>query len=696
MSETRRERVGVIVIHGVGETTPGWVTQTLVPELDRKAAEVGKLAFLDHSEVRALPDLGRSSRPKDKAKANSKDDDKPKFEFRAHRGNLDDGQSVSFLELYWADLSRVGTSWFEKSLALLQLFFEAPLVLAQSLLNRPVGPLHRLMRFLTLLSAWLIRWPIAGINVAVFATCFMLIISEPLRNALSQQHDPYLVAVVLTVIAAFCFWFASWRWRKDIVLTEIGVATAICALIMTVLVLAQVYLPWLATRSPAAADMLKVVHTTLPMLKDQPSIPAYLVQISVVIFLLWAAWTVVVVAACAVLGLMIVVRLPKWRSAEARASPTVARSAAALGLVISQGLIWKIFVSIFSIMLVGALVRQSVDQTTPCLQNFKYFCDLREINSRLFGVFAFNLLFALGLAFLFAALGLWRVLVRQGARGKLFTTRLPRLIVHPWILAALIIGTLINAHTFYIDTYEKSYVFGLIRSYFIDNKALFYITGGSIGLFLFMNLFTALQEAAGGVLHIGRDLVDHQYRPGKTMARLLMQRRQLHTYPRRMRIQGRLDSMVKNFVNAEKFDRIVFVTHSQGSVIMFDYLDSKRDDKDLADIRRIDVVTLGSPLTHLYQYYFSEYERTVQGPATLHPKLESWTNMWRIDDPIGNRVEIVKGDFIQNRPIGPGGHVNYWKEKEVCQVIVDLIRGEEAGPVAPSRPSKRMAEPTAA
>lgn len=683
MGEGRREHVGVIVIHGVGETEPGWIEESLIPPLRDNAEKLWPLSFADHSEVRRLDDIGRVSQQKT-------------FEFRAQRGSLSEGPVVSFMELYWADLSKVGTSVFSKGLALLQLFFEAPLVLSQSLLARPLGPLHWMMHVLTLFAAWLIRWPIAGINMAVFTTCLVLVVTEPLRAPLPPTLEPFLVSGILLVLAVLGFWFASWRWRHDIVLTEISIATSICSIILTLLILAQVYVPVMAKTSSFAAAIMHLSIEYMPALSGDTSIASLLVQVSKVIFLLWLGWTAVVVAACAVLFLMMLVRLPQRLSTGARRSPAVTRSAAAIGLVIAQGLIWKIVVSLFSILLVGALVRQSVgDEKTVCLQGILYFCDLRNINVQLFGVFAFNLLFALGLAFLFATVGLWRSWSRRGAKRRLHEMRLPRLIVPPVILATLIIGTLVNAYTYYIVTYEKSFLFGIIKTYVIDNNALVFITGGSIGLFLFLNLLRALQEAAGGVLHIGRDLVDHQYRPARTMARFLMQRqwRKLHRYPRRMRIQGRLDSMVKNFVNAEQFDRIVFVAHSQGSVIMYDYLKSPRDNKDLADIKRIDVVTLGSPLTHLYQYYFAEYEAPVRDPARLHPQLASWTNMWRIDDPIGNRVEIVDGDFIQNRPLKPGGHIDYWKEKEVCQIIVDLIAGEEKGPDTAARPSPEAARP---
>jgi len=47
--------------------------------------------------------------------------------------------------------------------------------------------------------------------------------------------------------------------------------------------------------------------------------------------------------------------------------------------------------------------------------------------------------------------------------------------------------------------------------------------------------------------------------------------------------------------------------------------------------------------------------------------------MWRVDDPIGNRVDLFGGNVVRNIPLRPGGHVDYWKDPEVIRAILDLI-----------------------
>jgi hypothetical protein len=204
------------------------------------------------------------------------------------------------------------------------------------------------------------------------------------------------------------------------------------------------------------------------------------------------------------------------------------------------------------------------------------------------------------------------------------------------------------------------------------------MVGGGTALSLAFYVFGALQHASRGILHIVRDIVDHQYAPRFTLSRNLLPRvfQNPNEHPRRARIEQRLDVLIHELVAKEKFDRLIFVAHSQGTVILHDYLSTKRDEEAIRDAKSIDVLTLGSPLTHLYQYYFAKYAAVSSGPQALNPLLTSWTNMWRVDDPIGNRIDLLAGNFIRNEPLKPGGHVNYWKDQKVCRAILDLIDPE--------------------
>ena len=92
------------------------------------------------------------------------------------------------------------------------------------------------------------------------------------------------------------------------------------------------------------------------------------------------------------------------------------------------------------------------------------------------------------------------------------------------------------------------------------------------------------------------------------------------------------------------------------------------------------LITFGSPLGHLYQFYFEEYGDIAGGIADLRPRLFSWTNVYRVDDYVGRSIDDLDG-FIENKVIPAGGHIDYWGESTLCRIILERIRTTEvAGP----------------
>ena len=69
---------------------------------------------------------------------------------------------------------------------------------------------------------------------------------------------------------------------------------------------------------------------------------------------------------------------------------------------------------------------------------------------------------------------------------------------------------------------------------------------GTTSLLLFMFFFRTVQNASRGVLHIVRDLVDHQYTPEFTLSTFMLPARKRYRgrYPRRERIQKRFDALM--------------------------------------------------------------------------------------------------------------------------------------------------------
>jgi hypothetical protein len=182
-------------------------------------------------------------------------------------------------------------------------------------------------------------------------------------------------------------------------------------------------------------------------------------------------------------------------------------------------------------------------------------------------------------------------------------------------------------------------------------------------------------------IHVTRDLLNHQYSPKLgysfyLLPHFLYPRREGKNMdrPRRARIAARLDTLARDVIcPAPGFTDLLFVAHSQGSVIVYDYARRGGPDCERLLCTRPHFITFGSPLGHLYQHYFKEYSELGKGIAGLRSTFASWTNLYRVDDWVGRRINDGEG-FVDNVVLPPGGHVGYWRTPDLAQLILDRIR----------------------
>jgi hypothetical protein len=638
-----RERVGVIVVHGVGETDAGWMNDRLLPNL---AKQPGAPAFDNHSEVYDLPDRGRNRQGL-------------RFKTFVRRGRTQAGNDLAVMELTWADLSRIGTGTLANALVMLKLFYEAPQVLCECFFDKTRNVFASLLWQLIRLANWILRWPITGLNIVALVCALALLLRQWMLETPDLQplfifNLPHVMIALLAGLAVASLLFARWRVYRDIALTDIGMSTTMFA----------------ALSAAAIAIGLNVLPDGL---LSNPAI--YLMAAGFVIFGFWMVWNyAMLVAILSLAGLAI----QQWFESDRTEQIPIIRPVAAVSLSVAQGVIYKIVIALLWIFIFVTL--DFNERTADACQNdpFQACSYLADVQKNLVGIVVFNLLVVSVLAVTFFLVAITRSLLRIPARRtrRLASFWMPRMIVNPVAIVVLLAGTLFNLVIFYwrdaipVDFYKQ-----------VDVRLLPWqevvkvMVGGGSALTVAFYAFRALQHAARGILHIGRDLVDHQFTPRFTFSRNLLPRPSHKdvAHPRRARIEARLDVLFTEVVDIEQFDRLVFVAHSQGSVILHDYLNGHRDDLAMRKARRIDILTLGSPLSHLYQYYFTKYEATSAGPEALNTRVTTWTNMWRVDDPIGNRVDLFGGSFVRNIPLRPGGHVDYWKDPDVIRAILDLI-----------------------
>lgn len=674
------ERIGVIVVHGVGDARPGEIGDALVThfEDDKRATE---LRFLKHSELHPTIDPG-----------SSKGQIFPAF---LRRTSGSGPHSLSITELYWADLSRVGSGPFSYAFAMLMLFFEAPVVLVESMQKGNRSIVHRLVRRLLRIATWLMRWPIAGLTIALFYSGFVFIALRLLGvpQSFTSANVENILAVSLPFLVAGGVAVAWKNVHKNIGLTDLSLSTAISGTAFLAFVLLRPMVidnPWLTgldlvQGTPWLKDLLTPSGVTMSPL-------TYFLYIFPALGIAWAAWWASVLLAIALLMLLEIWRaIWPWRRPVRR---RLVRAWAAVGIVIAQEIVWRLIIDPLTILTLIGL--------DPCIRTKDSTCvgpTPRELYPRLEAVLLYeseNFIHCLiGFALVAGAIAVTygvRVLMARVRRPDPPGWRqwMPRLIASPLLIVALVAALLIQL----FESRVLRQGIGLeaepllsavtLGRYLgsdggqLDPAQLLLTTTGLALLFLFLLLVRQISKAMRGALHIARELIDHQYTPNFGLAEFLLPRAKLEErytgFPRRRRILARLEQLVADVMARERFDRLVLLGHSQGTVIIHDYLRTAAAARDLAGLGELHVVTLGSPLTHLYQHYFYDYARADR-IAPLPPVVQSWTNMWRCDDPIGNGVAVAATCQMQNVELDRGGHTDYWREDDVVGVLLEVIRG---------------------
>jgi pimeloyl-ACP methyl ester carboxylesterase len=115
-----------------------------------------------------------------------------------------------------------------------------------------------------------------------------------------------------------------------------------------------------------------------------------------------------------------------------------------------------------------------------------------------------------------------------------------------------------------------------------------------------------------------------------------------------------------------KPDRITIISHSQGTVIATQMLQNDWVKKKIAATvapptpqhASVLLVTMGSPVTHIYRRYFGE---VFQVSTQDMPRGMVWHNIFRTDDFVGTTIEDVPG-LAGNWEVKAAGHTGYFTD----------------------------------
>lgn len=629
----------VMVIHGVGDPAPG---ETL--SLFARSIAGPRQPLSENQEVVWLDE--KSSQPEYVQR------------FATHVRHLELGDERAVLtEVFWGDLSRVRQGLAGAALGLVEILFGLQFV-AYAAARQPGR------------TAWLIRH--LG------------------RIAAAVLHGPALaVTFVLAVLALALagtelIWPQSWRG----VLWSQVLMSAICGMNLLLARVgravsrhegAQQFWHWVEVTSAFLAGVVflkgLVIDPALPELAFTGSVrPGLVWYCRILVWMLGLLWLVqmLVVIAMGVAWLAGV-----FRAAASRRSLHVA--VLVPSLVIG---FWGLLLPMLWLLAARTLRR------VAALDEFD---SLFAEASPMLGV---QLLMA-GLVVMVAGAVLVRYCIWRGGqlaagrndpalrRGR---TPAPRLIVHPTMQFAAGVSTLAGVcliatlnilqmagrpiHEMYLGRVleqANSYAVGAL------------MPGALFGLMLFPHLRP--------VLDIVLDVVNHFYfrettihdalDPDEYDIRETTFDDSRFYFARRDRIHARIKNSLSWF--RDQLDcrpALTLICHSQGTMIGIEVL----NDPELAWLNRqfssVRLVTMGSPFTHLYQHYFPQLYPELDDPhwEELRGRLSRWINICRDDDFVGTTIRFPDpatefGRKCGNFPVGYRGHLNYWSDVAVLQIL---------------------------
>jgi hypothetical protein len=230
-----------------------------------------------------------------------------------------------------------------------------------------------------------------------------------------------------------------------------------------------------------------------------------------------------------------------------------------------------------------------------------------------------------------------------------------RLILHPVLAVTLFICVMLGAAVVLLGTMGSDFIApvqALARRF--NNPKL-----AGAAIVIVPLVATQLRQA----LDLAYDVMFYLYYATEPGRRLLSRSRESDRGDNPVR--SRFHSVVNYLVDEERVGELVILAHSQGTVIALDELaHSWSADRRLPLLR---LVTFGSPITQLYQYYFPHFYPHWKSDQwmVLFSRLHEWNNFYRLDDYVGTTIDpppALQGSFHQEA-VGLGGHTGYWRDR---------------------------------
>lgn len=695
-----------MVVHGVGDPCPGETLSLFA----RSLAEPDR-PLHEHQDVIWLAD--RPDRPDDETKVKT---------FPVHRRRVEfEGQSIEMCETFWGDLSRVRRGWIGLIRGLFQIIFGLRYV-AYVAADQP-GVAAFWLKRLGLMSARILHGPVLAVTfylgILIVAVC-----GTHLMWPASYRSDIWTqVVLVGCAIVALGASAIGHRMTHSRVIDRFWFWVAITAVFITALML---------FRSFCVDRWYPGLFHECPI---HPGLLWYCRVLLVFLGLLWFIEMQVIVAmACCWLvslrhsrayrpALHIAFLLPAMAiGVWGQVLPMVWLTAKQGVLILAKHLHDGTADAPVAAVVSGDidLAHHSHDATVGDSLPLQTVSDSDILNPEFAEVFDDAIPF-LGVQMMMMAVLLCAAVVvlaryfrwrqRFGMEEFVQGKRAPRLIVSGWLQIAMaactMVGVVLVSVLWAIQVSSADYTeywFG--RLMMEANKYAVSILVPLGGLMFF--LVPRLRPAFDMLL----DVVNHFYfRP--THARNVMEDEDEFDiaettfengamfFSRRDSLHSRLKKILSHYREAyDHCPELVIVSHSQGTMIAIEVLNDDEVSWINSHFRSVTLVTMGSPLTHLYQHYFGHYYPGLDQPfwASLRRRVDRWINICRIDDFVGTELDLpgmqdnpnteaasrptrltvprekLDRSFysppqFENFAVGPRGHQGYWEDLEVLEIL---------------------------
>lgn len=658
MADQRADKL-VLVVHGVGDPQPG---ETL--SLFARSLAPGEHPLVDSQEVVWLTEKGTES---DHVET-----------FPVHQRQIQyDNQRVELCEAFWGDLSRVRRGWIGVVRGIFQIIFGLRYV-AYVAADQP-GKAADWLKRLGLASSRILHGPVLAVTfylaILMMAVCGTQILWP------SSYQAPIWTQVVLALCSMFAMVAAGIgdRLTRSRVVERFWFWVNVTTMFVTGLMFLKSL--WLDYQYPVLADQCPV----------HPGLLWYCRVLLVLLGLLWFIEIQVMLAMAVCWG---------WGMIH----PRVHRPALHVAFLVPA-----LAVGIWGQLL--PMVWVSAKEGISTIAHLEEFATVFDDAIPFLGV-QLMMMVVLSVAattVLIRYFG-WRrrASIRQFDKGS----RPPRLIVNGLLQIVLAVCT--GVGVILVSTLGLYQLFGDPEKDFLIRDFLTRVNGYAVGVLIPMSgllLFLIPRLRPGFDMLL--DVVNHFYfRPTNVqdalddddefdIAESTFDNGALF-FSRRDALHYRIRRILAHY--RDQYDHhpeLIIVSHSQGTMVAAEALNNE----DLAwlnnSFRTVTLVTMGSPLGHLYQHYFGHCYPSLDQPfwTSLRRRIDHWINICRIDDFVGTKIEFPgqpNGDgssttpttspepntfysptVYQNHAVGPRGHQSYWSDREVLDVLHEQVMNRE-------------------